>query len=345
MLFVFLFIGTVSAWEYENSYEYGDARAYTKVVGNYPECDGQKYGSYCVGNYFVDVSFIGDKFYMGYSYTSWSPSSDEDGYSGIPSSTPGRKTLPLKDGHPKGYIICGWDFKEASSGDWAWTSICGGYLVDTFQDLTVVKCYQDSDCSNGFCQKTGATTPQDWKCLQKVCTDGEERCFGSNTQRCEANQWVDKGIITGKCSVECTKDADCPADETSEEFCSGNNILQTKTDNKCSNYQCTSSTQDTIVQSCSYQCQTVAGEGAICVEKVCDSGEKMCSPDGNILKCYQNGWLLSQECDYGCENEKCQSFFTTKTFLWIALGVGGFFVLLLIILIVLVAKRGGRRNS
>jgi len=353
IFFLFISISAVSAWEYDNSYTYGKATAYAKVVGNYPQCDGQKYNNYCVGDYYVDVSFTGDKFYMGYSYTSWSPTSNSDGYSGIPSSTPGKKILPTENGHPKGYIICGWDYQETSYNkkvgnstekytDWAWTSICGGYLVKTFDELKVVECYQDSDCSNGFCQKTGITNDQDWKCVQRICTDGDERCFGSNTQRCEGNQWVDKGVIMGKCSAECTTDLDCPEDSISDTFCSGNNILQTNTDNRCSNYQCISSSQDAIIQSCAYQCQDVTGEGAICIEKVCDAGEKMCSPDGNILNCYQNGWLLDQDCSYGCDNGKCKSFYTTKLFFGIVIGTALFFILLLVILIVLVAKRGGR---
>lgn len=337
---IFLSTGLVSAWNYDSSYTYGQATAYTNVVGSYPECNGQKYGSYCVGDYYVDVSYTGDKFYMGYSYTSWSPVSNENGYTGIPSTSPGRKTLPLKTGHPQGYIICGWDFKEASNGDWAWTSICGGYLIDVFSELTVVECYQDSDCgSNEYCKKTGSTTDQDWSCVQKICTDGEERCFGSNLQRCESNSWVDKGVILNKCDVECKLESDCPADETSDQFCSGNNIMETSTDNSCSSYQCSSVTQDTVIQSCSYQCQDVVGSDAICIDKVCDAGEKMCSEDGNILLCADNKWTASGECPYGCEEGTCKSFYTTKSFIWIVVGSLSALIILVIIMIVLVKKR------
>ena len=167
-VFMFLFlVGSVSAWSYDDSYSYGDSDAYVEIVGNYPICDGIVHGNYCVGDYTVDVSYTGDKFYMGYSYLSYSPTSNDYGYSGIPSSTPGTKILPTKNGHPQGYMICSWDKDTASNGDWSWTSICAGYLVDVFP-LTSIDCYQDSDCSsNQYCSKSDSNS-QNWQCVSKI---------------------------------------------------------------------------------------------------------------------------------------------------------------------------------
>lgn len=331
-LFSLVSAGLVSAWSYDSDYSYGQAYAYTKIVGDYPTCDGQSYGSYCVGNYVVDVSFIGDKFYMGYSYLSWTPTSNSNGYTGIPSASPGKKILPTKNGHPQAYILCGWDRDDASNGDWAWTSRCGGYLYDIFSELTIVECYQDSDCeSNQYCEKTGSTTDQDWSCELKICDAGEERCFGSNLQICENNDWVDKGVVLNKCDVECKTESDCPVDETSEKFCSGNDIMETQTDNFCLNYKCSSNSQDILVETCDYKCQDIEGSGAICIEKVCDAGEKMCSEDGNVLLCQDNQWIADEECQYGCEDGECKSFYTTKSFIWII--VGSIAVLILLITI------------
>ena len=333
--------GLVSAWNYDSSYDYGQAHAYTNVVGSYPVCDGTAHGNYCVGNYYVDVSYTGDKFYMGYSYTSWSPVSNENGYTGIPSASPGRKTLPVSSGHPKGYIICGWDRNEASNGDWAWTSICGGYLITAFNELTIVECYQDSDCGNNqYCKKTDSTTDQDWSCETKVCDEGGERCFGSNLQKCENNQWVDKGIILNKCNVACLEDSDCPEDEVSDKFCSGNNIMETRTDNSCfTDFQCFSSTQDVILETCSFKCEDIAEEDAICIDKICDEGEMMCSEEGNALMCQSNQWELKEECNYGCEDGWCKSFYKTNTFYGIIAGSIAVLIIIIILIIVFTSKK------
>ena len=342
ILAVFFFIGLVSAekWTYEEDYSYGDASAYVKVVGMSPECDGQRYGNYCVGNYYVDVSYIGDEFYMGYSYISWSPVSDESGYTGIPSAYPGRKFLPIKDGHPQGYIICAWDFDEAYNGDWAWTSMCGGHLVDVFSWLTIVECYQDSDCgSNQYCKKIGSTD-QEWSCETKFCDNGEERCFGNNLQKCEDYDWEDKGAVLNKCGVTCLSDANCPVDSVSDKFCNWNDIVETRTDNSCFNYQCISSIEDVVVETCSFKCEEISQDGAICIEKICEIGELMCSDEENAIICQNNKWELSEECGYGCEDGRCRSFYTTSTFYKIIAGVViGLFVVIITFIIILKRKK------
>lgn len=329
LAFFFLFsISLVSAWSYDDSYSYGDADAYAEVEGNYPQCEGISHGNYCVGSYYIDVDYRGDKFYLGYSYTSWSPRSGDNGYSGIPSASPGRKTLPLIGNHPKGYIICAWDYDEANNGDWAWTSQCGGYLINQFVGLSVVDCFQDSDCGVGkFCDKTGVSS-EDWSCKIKVCDETEQRCFGSNLQVCENNNWVAKGVVMGKCDVSCIENTDCNKDNISNTFCGGNDILQTVVNNSCSNYKCESSIKDNVIENCIFKCGEIEGAGALCIEKVCDEGLTKCGNEGNSLVCYGNSWFLNENCDHGCTDGVCKSFYSTNTFYMI---VGSSIMVLVII--------------
>ena len=198
------------------------------------------------------------------------------------------------------------DFEE--NGDyWAWDWAGSGWLGSgNCFDMKVVECYDNSDCSSGqICDKSGDWTT--WNCKTKICDEEEVRCFGTNLQKCENNQWIDKGTILNKCGVLCLDDNNCPADEVSDKFCSGNNIMETRIDHYCfTNYQCTSSTQDVILETCPFKCEDIEGEGAICIEKICDEGELMCSEE-NALICQDNQWELKEGCEYGCEEGICKS--------------------------------------
>ncbi len=244
----------VSAWSYENSYDEGQAHSYVKVEGTYPTCEGQSHGKYCVGDYVADVSFVGDKFYAGYGYTAWTPHADSSGYSGIPLDSPGRKVLPTENGHPKGYIICAWDYDNVN-GQWAWSAKCGGYLIASFNELVVVDCYDDSDCGyNEYCDRTGSD--QDWTCKQKICETGEEKCIGKYLNKCGDNEWIDKGAVKDKCGVECLTDTDCPADTIDNKFCSNLNVMETHNHFSCVENGCSKSSKDVFVEECDYKCDS-----------------------------------------------------------------------------------------
>lgn len=307
-------ISFASAWEYQSSYSYGSAHAFAEVIGEYPTCSGHSSGSYCVGDYVANVGYKGDKFYIGYSYTSYSSiGASQSGVSGIPRGSSGKKVLPLKNGHPKCYLLYAWDYNRASNGDWSWASKGGGYLCDVFPELTIVKCLDNSDCaSNYICDRSGSW--ENWNCKLKICNEAEERCFGPNLQKCEGNKWVDKGTVLNKCNVECLRDSNCPIINESEKFCSGNDIMKTKTNNSCLNYKCENSTQDVLLGTCTFKCEKIEGDGAICIKKICDEGKFMCSDEGNALMCQDNKWELKDECKYGCEEGICKSFYTTTLF-------------------------------
>jgi len=166
ILGIFL-LSSISAWSYEDSSSWGSANAYVKITGSYPVCDGIQKGQYCAGNYYVDVSYSGDKFYMGYSYTEYNVNANGNGYSGISASSSGRKILPNKNGYPVGYILCAWDKDTTSGGEWTWIGKCGGYNVDTFPELKVVNCISDNDCSaENYCDKSNDW--QNWNCESKI---------------------------------------------------------------------------------------------------------------------------------------------------------------------------------
>ncbi len=210
-----------------------------------------------------------------------------------------------------------------------------------------IECLIDSDCNQGyFCDNFDFDimigTPIAGNCELRICNDGEERCFGTNLQKCENNQWVDKGAILNKCNVECLDDSNCLEDQVSDKFCSGNNIMETRTDNYCfTDYQCDSSTQDVILEACSFKCEEIEG-GAICIDKICDEGELMCSDEGNALMCQNNQWELKEECEYGCEEGWCKSFYTTNTFYGIIAGSIAVLIIIIILIIVFTSKKRKR---
>jgi hypothetical protein len=204
-----LLISNVSAWSYDYSKNYGDARAYAQVTGMYPECEGKVHGSYCAGKWYIDVSHQGDKFYISYMISDW-PSPSKSGYN-LPQIQDGR-IYPSINGEVPKFILCAHDYDEADDGSWAWAGICGGYLGNQFLDgKKNVQCAETSDCfSDKYCDKSGNWNV--WKCVPKECENGQEKCVGSFLSICENYLWKDKGGNPGKCgycvnaTVDCIKD-------------------------------------------------------------------------------------------------------------------------------------------
>ena len=244
--------GFTSAWEYHYSYSYGNSHAYAKVIGEYPSCDGRQVGGYCVGNYIVNVDYSGDKFYMGYSYNSFSPTFSSSGVSGIPRSSSGKKVLPLKNGQPKCYILYAWDYNKASNGDWSWTAKGGGYLCDVFSGLKVINCYSNSDCNSGMiCDKSNSFT--DWKCVIPPCQSGQTKCVGNDYYSCESYNWKNKGKILNKCGIECLGSSDCEKVE-GEPFCKESFIQYSINTPVCLSYKCQDSITYKTKENCEFGC-------------------------------------------------------------------------------------------
>jgi len=252
-------ISSASAWTYDNYNTYGDATAYASVTGTYPYCDGIVKSGYCVGDYVVDVSFSGDKFYMGYSYNDWTPSGYSGGVSGIPSASSGNIKLPLLDGQPKKYILYAWDYDSAPNGNWSWSCQGGGYLGDVF-NLNVVECYEDIGCSyNEYCDMSSDWT--NWNCIPRICSEDEEQCSGFNLETCNNNAWVDSGLVINKCGIECLSDSQCNKID-SEKLCEGDNVYEITYSSKCESYKCIDSNEKVLIEECNYGC--VSG---LCIEK------------------------------------------------------------------------------
>jgi len=235
----------------------------------------------------------------------------------------------------------GWEYDRDSDGSWVWvTSGIGMFGNDNCFNINTFECTQDSDCESGVCVNPDLSHGT---CEVYICDYYDERCFGQMLQRCTLyNEWEDKGIVLGKCGVECLNDQQCvPIDYNASiyniTYCSGKDILQEFETHECIYNKCSESSGSNITTSCDFRCEDVDGEGAMCIEKVCEFGEEMCSDKGNVLKCsgVENKWVVDEECSYGCKDEKCIPYYNTKQFYSI---VGGSFFALTLLIIFLVKK-------
>jgi len=116
----------------------------------------------------------------------------------------------------------------------------------------------------------------------------EETCLDYNFKVCEMNriaQWINgwdlRGIVLGKCGVECNTDANCPTDEVfGEKYCDGLNVVQQTKDYFCSGYKCIYAETPKVIEVCSYQCQNGVCVGCIENEIVQIEGEYYICRDG-----------------------------------------------------------------
>jgi len=254
VLILLFSISGISAWSYDTSERYGDAYAYAKVVGTTPLCDGNLHGSYCAGKWYVDVSHVGDKLYIGYSANDWI-SCNQFGCHG-PSGTrliSDRRIYLNDNGKVPKYILCAHDRTDAPNGDWAWASICGGYLGDYFSKYNV-KCYDNNDCASSYyCDKSGSW--EEWNCKYMECASGD-KCIGLDYYVCENYKWNNKGIIKDKCDVECLISSDCPEDYFGDKFCSSQNEISQKLKiYYCSSNKCTFIEEEILIKTCEDACE------------------------------------------------------------------------------------------
>lgn len=194
-------------WCYSNSIDkYDPAHCYVEIQGTLPKCDGTQHGSYCVGNWYVDVKHEGDKFYIRKQTTSWSQlSCGKSGCSGGQEISDGRVYLTIGVGKVPKYILGAWDGDE-QEGAWCWTEKKAGYIGEFFNQYAIA-CYDETDCGYGkHCDKSGGV--DNWKCVINICENEGERCVGTNLYKCEEYQWADKGNNRGECGF-CISPADC----------------------------------------------------------------------------------------------------------------------------------------
>ena len=261
LFMVIIFVGFISAWSYDNSHNYGDAHVYAKVIGSYPVCDGSQYGDYCVGSWYIDVSHVGDRFYIGYESNNW-----------ITCDKYGCDATEINDGRiyfsPGNYVprytLAAWDYNVATNGDWAWTYIDGGYLGSGMLDgKKSVSCYKNSDCGDGFyCDKSGDW--KTWNCKKNICNNGETKCEGVKEYECQYNHWIYNGASTN-CGMEC----DTFPNGEPEEKCVGNNYLVCK-DYKWEN-------KSIMVGKCGVEClnNVECNSSQECVNYICEDENKL----------------------------------------------------------------------
>ncbi len=128
-LMCFMLIGMVSAWSYDNSRTFGDASAYAKITGTAPICDGERHGIYCAGEWYTNIGGEGTFLFIGINRDTW-PTGHESTvfteYNNLFEVESGQRYPLNVNGEVPYFILCAWDRTDASNGDWAWASKCGG---------------------------------------------------------------------------------------------------------------------------------------------------------------------------------------------------------------------------
>lgn len=340
---------SVAGYDYceEDSDSYGRADADVKLYWRFVDAFDNivDWGGFAVGGLYLEVGGRGDKFYMLENEDDWDETDcNSRGCSGGTKINKG-KTLLATSGMEFKTCLAPfvWDRDDANDGSWVWIYTGVGFLGNNecFY-IDVIDCFSNDDCGyNEICSKDGAS--KDWSCELKICDDGEERCFGPNTQKCESNNWVEKGPIQGKCNVECTVDQQCiprtiqysifsvtEMEVFPGAYCSGNKILKDFTTNTCEDYKCERSSGTNTVDTCGFRCEDIDGDGAICITKVCEDGEVMCSDNNNTLICSgaENKWQLNEECQYGCDDATCLQKQSIPLIVWIITAIVIIFVII-----------------
>lgn len=237
-LFAALFLfNSVQAWDFDERYIYGDAIAYASIEGSYPICDGEKAGSLCKGKYYVDFEFSGDKFYIKEKASSW-PTATQDGYSGMQTIAEGK--YYFDEGKVPYYIICAWDKDVAPNSEWAWTSICGGYLGNQyFSGLKTVDCLPNENdcegfnyftCSDGSFENKGVIVGE----CGAECVGLEEKCEDSILSVCQYSKFLTQGKVVDKCGIECITNTDCTEEAIGDLECFKNDVYINAKVAKCS---------------------------------------------------------------------------------------------------------------
>lgn len=272
-LFLISFV-SADVWDYSNERvhpSYPSLVAYVEVVGMYPECEGIRDGSYCVGRWYIDVSHVGDKFYIGYQISEW-PTASIEGYvgQGLQTISDGRIYLNENGLFPK-YILCVWDkeiYSTAHPNDWVVAGTCGGYLGEGYlRNRYHVECSLDSHCGPGeSCDKSGEWS--DWNCKQDLCKG--VTC----SNKCENSIWYQEGECipsTGICKYDTQDNCQygcqdepllsiivgegmCRDDPcvgvTCEDYCIGDERNTLAIGGKCINGKCTNFLEEPYAEEC-----------------------------------------------------------------------------------------------
>lgn len=301
-IFLFLIISIflmslVSTWSYsEEATHIWDLSlyAYVKVTGMYPACEGNQNGKYCAGKWYVDVSHIGDKFYIAYKANDWPyvwlNGFEQSGYrgQGVQLTQDGRKYLNENGLVPK-YVLCAMDYDEGIKL-WTWAWKCAGYLGDYF-DRYHVECYDNSDCSSGqICDKSGDW--RTWSCKTDPCR------YITCDDKCQNSVKYYNGYCKdGECNYQtetCTYG--CFGKLCAEDPCKGV-VCDDKCENSvwyydgyCVNGNCVYGSKGKIIGKCGVECETI--------------GERDCI-ENDLVICVNNKWSVEKTCQIQCLDGQC----------------------------------------
>lgn len=226
---------------------------------------------YAVGELYLDYGYQGDEIYFIENLPGWSTiiadeyelsRSDNGLITAISTSNNQWRLAKRGEEYNECPILCAYD----TDYDY-YVDACYGWLGSSCSTLKVVECASDSDCSsNEVCDKSGSW--EDWECKAKECDEGEEKCEGAIWFTCSPdNTWGQQGVIEGKCNAECIIGSDC-GQPSSEEYCSGNNLMQKKTDYDCSNNFCVNLIDDIVLEQCEFSCGVLPNDcqGDFCTQ-------------------------------------------------------------------------------
>jgi len=122
----------------------------------------------------------------------------------------------------------------------------------------------------------------------------------TTTIRYRFADWIDDEVTTQEvsCSFECSSDSDCGSTGyVGSKTCSGGNVVQNYETNNCQSYQCSSSTEEKIVEFCDYGC-----EAGVCIQQNLVNYYRLSNNQCSLVQIYQsdaggNDYLTLSDCE------------------------------------------------
>lgn len=278
------------------------------VCGSTPVCDGyvygmNKYGGYghgyfCLTDWYYQLDYSGDKFYIIYQTDSWDNvwiegTSLKSNSKVNPKQAYVGKTYPVvNDGKMPYYTLYSIDIDNGYI-----RGKQGGYLNDDYFSAHYwqVDCYDDTNCdSNQYCD-TSSLDGDDWSCKTKECIVGENKCINNDYYVCNSDyEWINNGKVINQCDVQCLDHSDCDIYDgfVGEQYCDGITLVQKYDDYNCVGMSCTPPSVNQVFKDIRNIGLEVGKCGVECLtDSDCNNdgyvGEKYCQ-DNNVFYNYED---------------------------------------------------------
>jgi parallel beta-helix repeat protein len=178
------------------------------------------------------------------------------------------------------------------------------------------------NCTSGICKNDGSCESKPGPGPGGGCTNGDKKCSNNILQLCSSGSWKDNQTCDYGCNdmnitnIRCNTQIESP---------------------NCQGKRCLAN----LLQECQGNVWHVLENCTICNETLlkcvsCLENEKKCQ-DNKLLNC-QNGEWTSQECEQGCEIDKCIQVEKPKTNFLIYI-IAGIVILVIILIIILTRKK------